>query len=90
MVVLVVDSILRKEKEEDGIPVAHGKGGRGHWCPYPDPQLVPDLPLFLKAFSGVIETLCVLQSLGQLLFSFLGSLYMTVVLSLHSFGISPK
>ena len=28
--------------------------------PYPDPQLVPDHPLFLKAFFEVIETLCVL------------------------------
>ena len=81
MVTPMGDSILKKEKEADGIPVAHGKSSRGHWCPYPDPQLVPDHPLFLKAFFGVIETLCVLQSLGQVLFSYLGSFYMTLVLS---------
>ena len=60
MVTPVVDSILKKEEEADGIPVAHGKSSRGHWCPYPDPQLVPDHALFLKVFFEVIETLCVL------------------------------
>ena len=33
-VALLVDSILRKEKQADGIPVARSQGGRGRWCPY--------------------------------------------------------
>lgn len=71
----VVDSILRKEKEEDGIPVARAKAAGDTGVLYPDPQLVPDLPFPESQFlSGVIETLWYFV-FGLPLFSFLGPLY---------------